>query len=605
MSSLNAKLLLNIVLISSIVTIALSAVQGHFRYQNLKQDSLIHMKHISEINSDNLGLNLWELNQKQIDNNLLSYLKNDDIVGVELVYDSLEGQQTKLIGKVPKDFYKQTFDIVYEKETLAVIHLYGDQDAILKKLISELYINFIIDFIKFFIVSMFIFISVRYLILRHIIHITDFIKSANIKKEQVLELDRKNHNVKQDEFSFLVASINADRKIILENEKELENKIALRTKELKKSNQAKSLFLASMSHEIRTPLMAISSCLELVKDEKLSSETEKLVNIAISGSDTLVKIVNDILEFSKLETNSVVFERMNYKTVEFFEQTILLYRADALKKGIELKLELAENLPNEIFTDALRVRQVVGNLISNAIKFTENGEVKLKAKISEGLLEIYVHDTGIGIDQDKIDQIFEYFQQEDISTTRKFGGTGLGLAISKSIVSILEGEILVESQKNKGSTFIVKLPLVEAPNEAISHKEAAESNIDIDFSKVHLLLAEDNLVNQKIIEKLLIKIGVHYQIASNGEEAYQMIKQSPKKFNFIIMDYHMPVMDGLDSSRKIIEFLKGETPPIIALTASVLDEDRENCLAAGMKDFLSKPIKLDELKRAIAKNFKD
>ena len=375
-------------------------------------------------------------------------------------------------------------------------------------------------------------------------------------------------------------------------------------KEAETASRAKSQFLANMSHEIRTPLNAILGFSDLLKNTPINDEQQKyLETITISGH-LLASVINDILDISKIEAGKVHLETIDFDLSHQLEQAINISRSKIHGKEIDMCLEYDPDLPRFFKGDSTRLQQVIVNLISNAAKFTERGKIVISARRRQELdqpvqkmigIWIVVQDTGIGIPKDKIDHLFQPFHQADASTTRKFGGTGLGLAICKSLIELMGGRIWVESQEGKGSCFQFEIVLIEgnAPQKEVlsAHK--------VDVKGVRIFVVEDSKPNQDLIRAYCRMMGVEADFANNGKEAVDHLMLH-KDYLLVIMDMQMPIMDGIEATR-IIRTGIDKNIPIIALTAAVLKEDQENCLAAGMNGFLTKPIDINKLKETIVK----
>ena len=408
----------------------------------------------------------------------------------------------------------------------------------------------------------------------------------------------------------------------------LQDKVEIRTQELqiaveeaRSADRSKTDFLANMSHEIRTPMTAILGYTELLSTETISTqEREEYVQTIQRNGHFLLSIINDILDISKVEAGKMTIERIETSIAGLIEEVMSLMRVRAHAKGLELNLRYATDIPVHAMIDPLRTRQILTNLIGNAIKFTEQGSVDIIVGCDElggkntSPLWIEIHDTGIGMNQDQLANLFQAFQQADSTMTRKHGGTGLGLCISRSLALLQGGDVTVESTPDQGSIFTIRLDPCLKPDTNMTRFDGpihieSESSVTIDTTRVtmepsntkplngiRILLAEDGLDNQKLISHVLKKAGALVTIAENGKiaiDTFKACKQTEEAFDLILMDMQMPEMDGYTATTLLRE--QGEKIPILALTAHAMSGDRERCLDAGCDDYSTKPINRAEL----------
>ena len=375
------------------------------------------------------------------------------------------------------------------------------------------------------------------------------------------------------------------------------------------ANQAKSDFLSSMSHEIRTPLNAIIGMAELLEHDSTRPDVKQCLRTIHTSGDVLLSLINDILDLSKIEAGQIEIEKVPVDLKMCVEEPINIVASLAADKGIELKLSNDPNLPEAILGDSLRLRQVLLNLLMNAVKFTERGMISLTTRLvmaEQGrLITFLVKDSGIGMTPDQQKRLFKIFSQADVSTTRRFGGTGLGLAISQKLVELMGGKITIESALGKGSVFQFSIPLVEAvkpqPIQGLGATPTQPNYALGQRCPMKILLAEDNKVNQQVVELMLNRLGYKTQIVINGLEAVSILDK--EAFDLVLMDIQMPVMSGLEAAEKIIEKHGSKRPQIIALTANATREDRKICMDAGMDDYLVKPLRRDRLATVIEETY--
>jgi two-component system, sensor histidine kinase len=424
-----------------------------------------------------------------------------------------------------------------------------------------------------------------------------------------LELSYKNEKLIRDltNASSSLERLNDNLKDEILHGKNIEAELKEARDRAEKMSQAKSEFLANMSHEIRTPMNGVIGTLQLLEDTELSQEQHEFVNTAHKSADALLAILNDILDLSKIEAGKLSFENIPFDFKQIIKDIVVLHSLKSEQHGVSLKQEIDESLPDTLIGDPTRLRQVIVNLVSNALKFTRQGEVKISVEVLQNnnesvVVKVTVSDTGIGIAQSALDTLFNAFTQADGSTTRKYGGTGLGLAIVSQLIEIMDGSLGVESEEGKGSSFwfIANYPCTDEACEAVEKTVKLKGNLMLNAK---VLLVEDNPINQMVAQKMLEKFGLKATLADNGVEALKLLEE--QIFDLVLMDCQMPEMDGFDATREIrkldIKTLYDKRLPVVAMTANVMSGDRERCLEVGMDDYIGKPVQRDQLETVLRK----
>jgi len=405
------------------------------------------------------------------------------------------------------------------------------------------------------------------------------------------------------EFSYiLIAMVLLAAAVLLWYILHIMQKLIRSERTVRETARIKENFLANMSHEIRTPMNAILGFTQLLSQKRMDDDAKHYVTTIQSSGENLLTIVNDILDISKIEAGMMRIEKLPFSLRGLVNSIELMVQQKVLSKGISLTTSIDNSLPDILEGDPVRLTQIINNLLSNAIKFTEKGSIALQITKKEIVhnvvtLQIEIRDTGIGIEPQKLKQIFGRFQQADDTITRQYGGTGLGLSIVKDLVDLLKGTITVESAPGAGTAFFLTLPYIistqQIPNNLGISELPLANNTN---SNLHILITEDNEANQSLLSHIFKNWNIPFDIANNGQEAIEKLKAN--EYNLVLMDIQMPVMDGYTAARKIRNELRS-TIPIVAMTAHALPGEKEKCLSYGMNDYITKPVKQDQLRELI------
>lgn len=391
---------------------------------------------------------------------------------------------------------------------------------------------------------------------------------------------------------------------IIRKQLSLIQQLNISEKKVKEAAELKERFMANMSHEIRTPMNAILGFTNLLQRKNIDSEAREYVQTIQRSGENLLTIINDILDLSKIEAGMMRIESAPFNIRALVHSIETMFKGKASEKQVQLLIFVDESLPDTLEGDATRLTQILVNLIGNALKFTSKGSIEIKIT-NEGDTEnivktgIAITDTGIGIEKEKLQKVFERFQQAEDAVTRKYGGTGLGLSIVNDLVLLQNGSITVDSEPGKGTAFKIIIPYTIAANEVKKKKIAVhDSVIQSDFENITVLVAEDNEINQSLIRHLFKEWQLSFDLATNGRQAIDMLQSN--KYSLVLMDIQMPEMDGYTATQEIRSRLKSGIP-IIAMTAHALAGEREKCLSYGMNEYISKPIREEQLHKLIKK----
>lgn len=529
-------------------------------------------------------------------------------------------REEEILSNLKEKYLDVFVPISHENERISTVFLRIDLQVLYNRYGQYLLVFFAIMLFTLLLAYL-ISIPLQRLISKPILALSQATHDISMRKDYSLRLSKQSN----DEIGMLVSGFN---EMLAEIERQ--NKDLIQAKEqAERSAKIKEQFLANMSHEIRTPMNGVKPVIDLMLDTELTDKQRKYIEIIKSSADNLLVIINDILDITKIESGQLVFEEdiieLNTVIEKVVENQEILFK----KKQIQVYMEIDPAIPPTFIGDPVRFNQILMNLFSNAVKFTQKGSISIGGKLLEKnestlLLEFYVRDTGIGIPQDKLEYIFNSFTQAYSSTTRKYGGTGLGLSICKQLVEMQGGKIWVESKLNEGSTFYFQIrfkrdkegekkiiaprlpvlpetPKTEKERLFNKAKNGLKESVAAKKKTYPILLAEDNETNQFLIQEIFKQMGIEVVIAENGKLVLEMLEK--RRFSMILMDLHMPELDGFDTTTAIRNHPTAayKDIPIIAMTASALKGKEEKCLLVGMNDYISKPINRNEFIKKVSR----